>query len=81
KVSQRAMDVVEMLFFHDSAHDHAGEMEWKGFLHFMVEIGFSAENLYGSAWNFTPAGENLLTSLTRRKIMIHGPHPVPKLPF
>ncbi|KAK4118283.1 hypothetical protein N657DRAFT_694528 [Parathielavia appendiculata] len=29
KVSQRAMSVVEMLFFHESAHDHAGEMDWK----------------------------------------------------
>ncbi|EXJ64357.1 hypothetical protein A1O7_00693 [Cladophialophora yegresii CBS 114405] len=54
-----------------------GEIHWTDFLHAMTSIGFAAEKLYGSVWQFTPPdgidGENT------RGIHIHEPHPTPKM--
>ncbi|KAF2267621.1 hypothetical protein CC78DRAFT_62548 [Lojkania enalia] len=75
-VDKRAHKVFKALFHSPLNPDIPGEIPWQDFLHAMISIGFSAEKLHGSAWNFTP------TSLdVERSIQFHEPHPIDKIPF
>ena len=76
-VSQRAMKVFSVLFYKPSSEaDIPGEIPWVDFLHAMVSVGFGAEKMYGSAWQFTPTGLDV-----EQSIQFHEPHPSSKLPF
>jgi len=75
-VDKRSHLVFKTLFFSPSARDVPGEVSWKDFVHAMVQRGFEAEKLHGSAWRFTPALD------TERAIQFHAPHgALSKLPL
>ena len=77
-VDKRAHKVFKSLFHSPYNTDLPGEVLWSDFLHAMVLIGFSAEKIHGSAWNFTP---NTLGAGVERSIQFHEPHPSNKLPM
>ncbi|KAF2818287.1 hypothetical protein CC86DRAFT_472923 [Ophiobolus disseminans] len=77
-VDMRAHKVFRTLFHSPNNPDTPGEIPWIDFLHSMVSVGFSAEKLHGSAWNFTP--QTLDVGL-ERSIQFHEPHPSNKIPF
>ncbi|KAK4149724.1 hypothetical protein C8A00DRAFT_18631 [Chaetomidium leptoderma] len=80
RVSGRVMNIVHVLFPHPSEHNHPGEVLWSEFVHAMAAIGFATTRLFGSAWAFTPTGEEI-TLLSAQSIAIHMPHPGAKLRF
>ena len=73
---RRAWKVFSTMFHMPSEKDHVGEINWGDFLHAMTSIGFAAEKLHGSAWQFTPSKLDVENS-----IQIHEPHPSGKIPF
>lgn len=75
-VDARALKVFRTIFHDPSAEAPQGETPWQDFLHAMVSIGFAAEKLYGSAWQFRPVSLDV-----DRDIQFHEPHPRGKLPF
>ena len=75
-VDPRTFKVLQTLFYTSSTTATPGEIPWKEFLHAMTSIGFQAEKLYGSAWQFTPT-----TLDVERGIMFHEPHPIAKIRF
>ncbi|KIW14764.1 hypothetical protein PV08_07549 [Exophiala spinifera] len=76
---RRAYKVFASLFSSPSNPSQGGEVHWTDFLHAMTSIGFSAQKLYGSVWQFTsPDGRDWENTETRG-IHIHEPHPVPKM--
>ncbi|KAF2798204.1 hypothetical protein K505DRAFT_268147 [Melanomma pulvis-pyrius CBS 109.77] len=75
-VDRRAYKAFNVLFYSPSNPDLPGEIPWLDFLHAMKSTGFSAEKLYGSAWNFVPSGLDV-----ERSIQFHDPHPSSKLGF
>ncbi|KAF1836260.1 hypothetical protein BDW02DRAFT_616470 [Decorospora gaudefroyi] len=74
----RAHKVFKALFHSPSNPNLPGVVPWPGFLHAMVTMGFSAEKLHGSAWNFTPKTIDLGVE---RSIQFHEPHPSNRIPF
>ncbi|KAK3946051.1 hypothetical protein QBC46DRAFT_248752 [Diplogelasinospora grovesii] len=77
KVSERVAKVFSALFFSPSPSAQPGEIPWSEFLFAMGSIGFTMEQMQGSAWRFSPP-----SSLgVGRNILFHEPHPAPKLPF
>ncbi|KAF2274260.1 uncharacterized protein EI97DRAFT_451823 [Westerdykella ornata] len=77
RVDRRAYKVFKSLFY-SADHDLPGEISWFDFLHAMVTVGFSAERLHGSAWNFAVNGSDIGVE---RSIQFHEPHPSSKVPF
>ncbi|KAB2101763.1 hypothetical protein AG0111_0g9460 [Alternaria gaisen] len=77
-VDKRAHKVFKSLFHLPYNTNLPGEVPWSDFLHAMVLIGFSAEKMHGSAWNFTP---NTIDAGVERSIQFHEPHPSNKLPM
>ncbi|KAH8702938.1 hypothetical protein GQ44DRAFT_732595 [Phaeosphaeriaceae sp. PMI808] len=77
-VDKRAHKVFRILFHSPNNPDTPGEIPWVDFLHSMVSVGFSAEKLHGSAWNFIP---QRLDVGIQRSIQFHEPHPSNKIPF
>ena len=76
-VEQRALKVFENLFHvPSSASRMPGEIPWAEFLHAMTKIGFSAQKLWGSAWQFVPTAMH-----AGQSFQCHEPHPGNKLPF
>lgn len=75
-VDARALKVFRTIFHDPSAEAPQGETPWQDFLHAMVSIGFAAEKLYGSAWQFRPVSLDV-----DRDIQFHEPHPRGKVPF
>ena len=76
KVDKRSYTVFKAFFLSPSVRDVPGEVSWKDFVHAMVQRGFEAEKLHGSAWRFTPALN------TERAIQFHAPHgALSKLPL
>ncbi|MCJ1352732.1 MAG: hypothetical protein MMC33_002716 [Icmadophila ericetorum] len=54
-VSKRTLKVFSALFHKPSSEaDIPGDIPWPEFLHAIVSVGFGAEKLYGSAWQFMP---------------------------
>lgn len=76
EVDQRTYKVFRTLFFNAEATSKPAEIPWIDFLRAMAAMGFSVEKLYGSAWIFCPATNDL-----RQSIQFHEPHPRSKLPF
>lgn len=75
-VDARALKVFRTIFHSPSAAAPQGEIPWQDFLHAMASIGFAAEKLYGSAWQFRPVSLDV-----GRNIQFHEPHPRGKVPF
>ena len=77
-VDKRTYKVFKSLFHSPFNPDQPGEVSWPDFLHTMITMGFSAEKLRRSAWNFAPHSIDLGIE---RSINFHEPHPSNKLPF
>lgn len=75
-VDKRALKVFRILFYAPSVSSEPGEIPWNDFLHALSTIGFRAEKMYGSVWQFTPT--RLVVS---RSIQFHEPHPSGKIPY
>ncbi|KAG6356098.1 hypothetical protein INS49_015483 [Diaporthe citri] len=75
-VDTRALKVFRTIFHNPSSATAQGEIPWQDFLHAMASIGFAAEKLYGSAWQFRPVSLDV-----DRNIQFHEPHPRGKVPF
>ncbi|KAK0724314.1 hypothetical protein B0H67DRAFT_640879 [Lasiosphaeris hirsuta] len=75
-VDPRALKVFRTLFFNPGVTSSPDEVAWQDFVYAMTSTGlFSAEKLYGSAWQFQrPDTEN------QRRIPFHQPHPRGKGP-
>ena len=75
-VDKRALKAFRTLFYIPGSVGQPGEILWANFLHAMTSIGFSAQKLYGSVWQFSPDRLE-----AERPIQFHEPHPSGKLPF
>lgn len=75
-VDARALKVFRTIFHDPSAAAPQGEIPWQDFLHAMASIGFAAQKLYGSVWQFRPVSLDV-----SRNIQFHEPHPRGKIPF
>lgn len=75
-VDSRALKVFRTMFFNPDVTSTPGSVPWKDFLHAMVSIGFRAEKLYGSVWQFSPTKLDV-----ERSIHFHEPHPEGKIAF
>ena len=75
-LGKRARKVFSAIFHNPSEHQTKGEIPWLDFLAAMIAIGFSAEKLYGSVWQFTPTRMEV-----GKSIQFHEPHPTSKIPF
>lgn len=82
EVDARALKVFRTLFFNPSATATPGEVAWNDFLHALVSaLGFTAEKLYGSKWQFTPpTSASWHGAATDRPIQFHESH-LGKIPF
>lgn len=76
QVDARTLRVFRTLFHDPSAAGSQGELPWQDFLHAMTSVGFAAEKLYGSVWQFRPVSLD-----ADRSIQFHEPHPRGKVPF
>lgn len=76
EVDARALKVIHTIFHDSSAAAPQGEIPWKDFLHALTSVGFAAEKLYGSVWQFRPVSLDV-----DRSIQFHEPHPHGKVPF
>ncbi|KAI0968498.1 hypothetical protein F4678DRAFT_482080 [Xylaria arbuscula] len=75
-VDGRALKVFRVLFFNPAVTSSPGEISWNDFLHAMTSTGlFSAEKLYGSAWQFQRVKGD------QSRIQFHEPYPRGKIPF
>ncbi|WOO76897.1 uncharacterized protein LOC62_01G000510 [Vanrija pseudolonga] len=77
-VDARALKVFRILFFTPNVSDTPGEAPWNDFVHAMNSVGFQAEKVYGSVWQFWPTDTG---NGAMRSIQFHEPHPVSKIPF
>lgn len=75
-VDGRAFKVFRTLFHNPRVTSTPGEVPWADFLHAMASMGFAAEKLYGSVWQFQPTRLDV-----ERSIQFHEPHPCSKIPF
>lgn len=75
-VDHRALKVFRVLFYNPDRTSTPGGVAWREFLHAMNQAGFSSQKIYGSVWQFQPAGSDLM-----RGIQFHEPHPTGKIPF
>lgn len=75
KLKERALTVFRSMFYARSITDQRREVPWKDFLHAMTKVGFAAEKLYGSVWQFSPQGTE-----ASRSFQVHQPHPANEIP-
>ncbi|KAK7948300.1 uncharacterized protein PG986_009186 [Apiospora aurea] len=80
RVDSRSADVFDVLF-HRTGASHAGQVKWTEFLHAMTHVGFRAEKLYGSVWQFSPSAAAGADMEVARSIHFHEPHPSSRIPF
>jgi hypothetical protein len=76
KVDKSSLKVFNMLFFAPGQIKAPGEIPWVDFLRAMGSVGFAAQKLYGSIWQFTPTKLDV-----ERSIQFHEPHPAVKIRF
>jgi hypothetical protein len=77
RVDSRALKLFRALFFNPGVTSTPGEVSWQDFIYAMTSTGiFSAEKLYGSAWQF-----QRLDTESQTRIQFHQPHPRGKIPF
>ncbi|KAL8669226.1 MAG: hypothetical protein Q9168_006175 [Polycauliona sp. 1 TL-2023] len=75
-VKKKAFNTFAALFGKLVGDTLPGELPWIDFMKAMVNIGFGAEKLQGSAWLFKAAEKSKFGS-----IIFHEPHPESKLPM
>ncbi|KAJ8111837.1 hypothetical protein OPT61_g5657 [Boeremia exigua] len=78
-VNKATYKVMKTLF-HVPTHEASNlptNIKWNDFTRAMINIGFAAEKLQGSAWQFTPKGD----VGAGRSIQFHEPHPDSNIPF
>ncbi|KAF2840650.1 hypothetical protein M501DRAFT_1023066 [Patellaria atrata CBS 101060] len=75
-VDKRAFKVFNTLFYTPTVSSQPGTIAWADFLYALAALGFTAEKLYGSVWQFHPTKLDV-----ERSINIHEPHPSGKIPF
>ena len=63
----------------DQSDTLPGKIRWDSFVKTLAKLGFSAEKLHGSAWQFTPKSIELPEP--KRGIQFHEPHPDAEIPF
>ncbi|KAK8094468.1 hypothetical protein PG997_001153 [Apiospora hydei] len=80
RVDSRSADVFDVLF-HRTGASHAGQVKWTEFLHAMTHVGFRAEKLYGSVWQFSPSAAAAAEMKLTQSIHFHEPHPSSRIPF
>ncbi|KAL2752005.1 hypothetical protein ACRALDRAFT_2114393 [Sodiomyces alcalophilus JCM 7366] len=93
RVDRRALKAFQALFFTPDATRQAGETNWSDFLYAMTKVGFSAEKIYGSVWQFRPRfsifsadgneeeGKGASNAVRGKPLQVHEPHPSSKIPF
>ncbi|KAI1659909.1 hypothetical protein F4813DRAFT_352365 [Daldinia decipiens] len=54
KVDSRTFEVFSTLLFDGPDPSNLGEVSWDDFVHAMLAMDFTAEKLFGSAWQFKP---------------------------
>ena len=78
-IDRRAYKTMKALFhnsFSDTG-DFPKAIKWNEFKRAMVRVGFAAEKLQGSAWQFTPCDSVGVD----RGIHFHEPHPDSDIPY
>lgn len=81
-VDARTFKVFRTLFFNPDVTSSPGGIPRKEFLHAMSCVGFVAEKLYGSVWQFRPSSTDLKVEVrSKQAILFHEPHPSPKMGF
>ncbi|KAF7881482.1 hypothetical protein EAF00_011851 [Botryotinia globosa] len=76
------MRVFNTLFFQPGQNNTPGDVPWVEFLKAMGEMGFAAQKLYGSVWQFTPASKETAVKIgSEKSIQFHEPHPGVKINF
>ena len=79
KVDQNAHRVFSAVFhIPDENGSVPGKVTWGEFLSALTKLGFAAEQMHGSAWEFTPTGD--LEHL-QRGIHFNQPHPSSEIPL
>jgi len=74
-VNKKGLQVFTRIFYDPETNESiAGDVKWSDFKAAMTSVGFSAEHMHGSQWQFNPAAHLNLT----RGIAFHEPHPSPK---
>ncbi|KAH8726470.1 hypothetical protein GQ44DRAFT_726042 [Phaeosphaeriaceae sp. PMI808] len=70
RVDKNSMVVFRMLFPSQNVGELRRSIRWAEFVNALTKLGFSAEQLHGSAWQFSPK-----TLQLERGIQFHMPHP------
>ncbi|KAF7931988.1 uncharacterized protein EAE97_009009 [Botrytis byssoidea] len=82
KIPHHLMRVFNTLFFQPGQNNIPGDVPWVEFSKAMIEMGFAAQKLYGSVWQFTPASKETAVKIGAEKsIQFHEPHPGVKIKF
>ncbi len=79
RLDKRSYKAIKGLFHTPSNDDQdvPKAVKWDEFKRAMVRIGFAAEKLQGSAWQFTPQNNSNI----ERPIQFHEPHPDSDIPY
>lgn len=80
QVDKRSYTVFKSLFHVPSSEssEYSRAIKWDDFKRAMTSVGFSAEKLHGSAWQFAPVTNQLGLE---RGIQFHEPHPDKEIRF
>ncbi|QSZ29954.1 hypothetical protein DSL72_004472 [Monilinia vaccinii-corymbosi] len=82
EVPHHLIRVFNTLFFTPGQNSTPGDVPWIEFLKAMAEMGFAAQKLYGSVWQFTPVSKEIGEKTGAEKsIQFHQPHPGVKIDF
>ncbi|KAJ9611563.1 hypothetical protein H2200_004747 [Cladophialophora chaetospira] len=82
ELKARQLKIFRTMFYTASPGDEEhGSIDSKDFRQAMTKIGFSAEKLWGSVWQFTPGEDVSTTEGVRRGFNIHEPHPSSEIPY
>jgi hypothetical protein len=80
QVPRRVMAAVDMFFHQEGLRDLPADIDWTEVKFALTAMGFSSAPIFGSKTRFTPVSEALLAQNTR-SIVVHAPHPSPKMHF
>ncbi|KAF2821818.1 hypothetical protein CC86DRAFT_410897 [Ophiobolus disseminans] len=67
--------------FHMPGKEQAASIRWNDVVSALTSIGFSAQHLHGSQWQFNPAAAPVAELNLRRGIGFHAPHPADEVPL
>ncbi|KAI4627929.1 hypothetical protein J4E80_002064 [Alternaria sp. BMP 0032] len=75
RLGDNSYKVLKALFFIPDEDKVPGVTKWAAFRTTMTHLGFSAEQMQGSAWQFTPSEQLRQDRSLDRGICFHEPHP------